>query len=291
MCWMCEMYEYDDLWYFNPNLLARHMYTRKDRGKAQQGHQGQPLPDPDGAKFGESPSGPPVPTQQQMRDILADEPEKHPEALRIFNENLRKGNDAIGQVITLQEAHKIADIGAPMGSMGCMCRWLHRAYDERNPNEFSCLGTGVGMFKSERWPERYKGGVQLMPPEEVKEWLTKWNKRGFMHLIMALPGGYIEGVCNCEYPACLTIRNRLDMGIETLLKGHYVASVDYDKCNGCGDCVERCQYGAVKFEVRIDKTNIDQLRCFGCGLCQVSCPREAITMVDRESLPGMKEVW
>ena len=289
MCWMCEMYGEGDHWYYSPRLFARNLYTKKVRGQAPKGHQAQPLPDPD--KAGKKDAGPRVPTQYELREIRADEPEKHPEALRIFNENLRKGNDAVGQVITLQEAHRIADMGPVMGAMGCMCRWLHRAYEERNPMEFSCLGTGIGMFKYERWPERYKGGVHLMPAAEAKEWLTRWNERGFMHLIMALPGGYIEGICNCEYPACLTIRNRLDLGIETLLKGHSVASIDYDTCNGCGICVQRCQYGAAKFEVRINKTNVDQLRCFGCGLCQTGCPRDAIEMIDRESLPGMKEVW
>ncbi len=291
MCWMCEFLgrgeEEEDFWYFNPQIFARNMYTKKIRGQAPKAHTGQP--NPSGVAAAQPKEW--APTQQEMRDIRADEPERHPEALKIFNDNLRKGNDAVGQVITLQEAHRIADVGVAMASMGCMCRWLHRAYEERSPMAYSCLGTGIGMLKSERWPERYKGGVNLMPPEEVKEWLTMWNERGFMHLIMALPGGYIEGICNCEYPACLTIRNRLDLGIETLLKGHYVASIDYDTCNGCGICIQRCQYGAAKFEVRIDKSNVDQLRCFGCGLCQTGCPRDAITMINRENLPGMKEVW
>ena len=294
MCWMCERYaEGGDRWYFNPKLFARQMYTLKAPGQAPRTNAGGA----DTSVAGIAPVAPAPaegerpPSQQQMRDILADEPAKHAEALKLFNDNLRIGRDAVGQVITLQEAQQLADIGAPMAAMGCMCRWLHRAYDERNPMEYSCLGTGVGMFKWERWPERYKGGVHFMPPDEAKEWLAKWNKRGFMHLIMALPGGYVEGICNCEYPACLTIRNRLDMGIETLLKGHNVARIDYDACNGCGICIQRCQYGAAKFEVRIDKANIDHLRCFGCGLCQTGCPRNAITMIERAGLPGMKEVW
>ena len=132
-----------------------------------------------------------------------------------------------------------------------------------------------------------------MPPDEVKEWLEKWNKRGFMHTIMTAGGiGYIEGICNCEYPACSAIRNRLDLGVESpLLKGHFIARVDYDRCNGCGICVQRCQFGAAKYEVRIDKSNIDPMRCFGCGLCETGCSRGAITMIDKMSLPGMREVW
>ena len=283
MCWMCDLYGEGGYWYFNPKLFARQMYTLKAprHGSA---NSGQTRPS------GPRPEPPPV-SQNEMRRILSDEPEKHAEAVKLFNDDLRKGNSAVGQAITFQEACEIADIGAPMASMMCMCRGLHRAYDERNAEEYSCLGTGVGMFKWERWPERYKGGVHFMPADEVKEWLKKWNKRGFMHFVMALGGGYIEGVCNCEYPACISIRNRLDMGIETFVKGHYVAGVDYDACNGCGICVQRCQFGAAKYEVRIDKTNIDQMRCFGCGLCETGCPRGAITMLDKAGMPGLKEMW
>jgi NAD-dependent dihydropyrimidine dehydrogenase PreA subunit len=40
-----------------------------------------------------------------------------------------------------------------------------------------------------------------------------------------------------------------------------------------------------------DKTNIDQMKCFGCGLCETACPRKAISLIDRMTLPGLKEVW
>ncbi len=287
MCYMCDKLGDGDYWYYNPKLFARQMYNLKAPEQAAKVYGQTEL----SASVPASTSAPRAPSQAELRRIMCDEPEKHPEALKIFNAELRTRENAVGQAITLQEACRMADIGAPMASMGCMCRWQHRAYEERSQEEFSCLGTGVGMFKWERWPERYKGGVHFMPPEEVKEWLRKWNKRGFMHLIMALPGGYIEGICNCEYPACISIRNRLDMGIETLLKGHFVARVDYNACNGCGICVQRCQFGAAKYEVRIDKSNIDHMRCFGCGLCETGCPRGAITMIDKAGLPGMKEVW
>ena len=278
MCWMCDKYGEGGYWYLNPKLYARQMYTLKAPGQTkaafgQMGIGGQPRP---------------MPMSELLR-IRNDEPEKYADALKIFNDDLP--NHAVAQCITLQEACQIADIGAPMASMMCVCRQVDRAYDERNPAEYSCLGTGPGMFKWERWPERYKGGVHFMPADEVKEWLTKWNKRGFMHTIMTVGIGYIEGICNCEYPACAAIRDRLDLGVETLLKGHTIARVDYDDCNGCGICVQRCQFGAAKYEVRIDKANIDPMRCFGCGLCETGCPRAAITMIDKAGLPGMKEIW
>ena len=59
----------------------------------------------------------------------------------------------------------------------------------------------------------------------------------------------------------------------------------------CGVCVQRCQFGAIKFEVTQGKTNIDHMRCFGCGLCETGCPSKAIELKDRESMPGLKEMW
>ncbi len=109
-------------------------------------------------------------------------------------------------------------------------------------------------------------------------------------MIFGIP--YIGGICNCDYPDCLAIRQRLDYGLQgALLKGHHVAKVNYDECNGCDQCIPRCQFGAIKMEVTTSKANIDMFKCFGCGLCETACPRDAITLVERSSLPALKDVW
>jgi len=54
---------------------------------------------------------------------------------------------------------------------------------------------------------------------EAKDWLTEINKRGAVHNTFWVFGTpYIGGICNCEYPACLGIRNRLDHNINILMK-------------------------------------------------------------------------
>jgi ferredoxin len=67
--------------------------------------------------------------------------------------------------------------------------------------------------------------------------------------------------------------------------------VDYEECNGCGTCVQRCQFGAIKFEVTTDKTNIDMFKCFGCGVCETGCPTGAIRLERREKFPSLREEW
>jgi NAD-dependent dihydropyrimidine dehydrogenase PreA subunit len=109
-------------------------------------------------------------------------------------------------------------------------------------------------------------------------------------ILMTYGAPYVGGLCMCDYPDCGMIRLRLDVGVGCL-KSHYVAIVDYDLCNGCGVCVQRCQFGALKFEISTDKAHIDQYRCFGCGVCATGCPRGAISLKRREEIPALAEVW
>jgi ferredoxin len=221
-------------------------------------------------------------------EVRNETPTRIPELVAKWWANLERTRPA--QVVPLEDAIKVAALSHPIASMPCECRIWTRAREERNESMYSCGGLGVGMLKWERWPERYKGGVNFMSFEEAKDWLTKWTKKGMVPILMTYGAPYLGGLCLCDYPDCVAIRMRLDIGVG-LLKAHYVAIVDYDKCTGCGRCVQRCQFGALKFEISTEKANVDQYRCFGCGVCAQNCPQDAIYLKRRETIPGLAEVW
>jgi len=280
MCEYCERYGDGTFWYLNPKNYGRQQYRRAREGYV-----------PDAISY------------RQDRDKLwfeyfeamADEAPQA-EELRLKLDNLIQGNEPC-QVASLSDCLKLAEVAQPLVSMSCICRKQMRAADERSRDEYTCLGIGVGMLKWERWPERYRGGVHFMSQNEAKEWLTRLDKKGMMHCIMVYGSGYegrpfVGGLCNCDYPNCYEMRHRLDYNIpHHLLKSHHVAMIDFDLCNGCGICAQRCQFGALKMEGSRGKANIDMLRCFGCGLCETGCPMRAIKLVERESIPALKEVW
>ena len=269
----------DGRWYLNPKNHSRNMYKIKKKTQKAAAYGSDPEAE-SGRKIGEI---------MQMR---FEDKKKFAELVEEADSLKTKGPFQIGQVIPLEEAYRVADLAFPVASMHCICRYHKRGHEERNEHEYSCTGLGVGMFKWERWPERYKGGVNFMGPDEARDWLRKWNKKGMVHIIMTFGGSYVGGICNCDYPDCGMIRNRVDYNIQTgCIKSPWVAKVDYDECTGCGVCVQRCQFGAIKFEVTTEKTNIDQFKCYGCGLCATGCPTEAIELLEREKLPGLKEEW
>ncbi len=285
MCYLCE--EYGDsnigngIWYFNPKNHARNMYKLLPPGE---GHKG---PESDIRYTSGVPS-----TGDLVRALEeGNMPERDRIVKEMHDDRIRRGMP--NQVLTLEDSEKVMDLCSPIGLMYCGCRQFQRGIGERSEHEYTCMGMGVGMLKWERWPERYKGGVTFLNPEEGKEWLRKMNKMGFVHLLMLFGTPYIGGFCQCDYPDCNALRMRLDFGVAShALKGHEIAEIDADICNGCGVCIQRCHFDALHLEVKTPKAHIDPFKCFGCGLCKTRCPRKgAIKLVERKSLPALAEVW
>lgn len=274
MCKFCVDYGEGMVWYKNPKNYARRMYRDLRKETKEKG----PPPELAARQL-----------EAEALMVRSEDPQKYPEIRKRVIDAI--GQAHAGQVITLQEAEDMLNIATPLALIGCFCRRVVRGKVEEK-EEFTCMGLGVGMFKWDRWPERYKGGVVFVSPEEGKEWLEKWDERGYVHTIMSFGTPYVGGICNCDYSTCLAIRYRLDYGWDTVcLKGHYVAKVEPDLCNGCGRCLGRCQFGALTKEVLPNKAYIDMAKCFGCALCANVCPTGAITLVERSTLPGLADVW
>lgn len=54
------------------------------------------------------------------------------------------------------------------------------------------------------------------------------------------------------------------------------ATVDTEKCTGCGECVEVCPLDAIEVQEELAVVNEDE--CSDCGSCVDVCPSEAITV-------------
>ncbi len=279
MCRNCDMLTDGETWYKDPRQYSNRMYKLREPESRPQESQAS-----GGAQQGRG--GLPQAIEAKARGDIAE----HDSI--IANMNQRTATRPGSQVIPLFDSMEVADMGVPMGVMMCICRKQTRACEECSLSEYTCMGLGTGMYKYERWPERYSGGVEFLTPKQAKEWMEYWDRKGMMHALMQEGGDFIGGFCNCDYPDCLLIRNRVDYGLTSqLIKGEYVFFVDYDKCNGCGDCLGRCHFNALKWEATTEKPSIDQFSCFGCGLCQTACPRQAIYYLDRKKLPGLASVW
>jgi len=58
------------------------------------------------------------------------------------------------------------------------------------------------------------------------------------------------------------------------------ATVDKEKCNGCGLCVEVCLVEAISLSLQ-KELRIEAEKCLECRACENECPNDAITVIQR----------
>lgn len=59
------------------------------------------------------------------------------------------------------------------------------------------------------------------------------------------------------------------------------ARIDQKVCNGCGECLRACRFGAILENNGLFE--VDPIRCEGCGVCKLVCPSNAVTLEDQRN--------
>jgi len=193
-----------------------------------------------------------------------------------------------GQVVPLEDAHKIVELSEGQALFPCMCKRLFKGDDE-----YKCLNFTPAPDLAEKHPRGWR--VKWLGKEEAKEKLEEFSEKGYVHAVFwwyGLP--QVICICNCDVRYCYAARPRLWYDIKkAYVKAEYVAEVNPDKCSGdmprCGNCVVRCQFGAIK--LTSGKARVDPYKCFGCGQCRFGCEENAITLVDRNTHLIAKGLW
>ena len=87
-------------------------------------------------------------------------------------------------------------------------------------------------------------------------------------------------ICNCCTCSCGILRSVAEFNNLTgIAKSDFLVVVDEDLCLACGDCLERCQFNALKVDAVCE---VDSAFCVGCGLCVPVCPEKALVLVRRQ---------
>ncbi len=129
-----------------------------------------------------------------------------------------------------------------------------------------------------------KYGSREITVNEAMKVLEKSHEAGLVHMAYTMKGDPNPGlVCSCCACCCNTLGSLVRNGIHTqVLTSRYIAIDDSEKCNDCGDCVDRCVFQARN--VVDSKLTYDNVMCHGCGLCVSTCATGAISLVDRKIL-------
>ena len=194
-----------------------------------------------------------------------------------------------GQVVPLEEIEQILDMTVSVVRFPCVCRsTLRGVYDARY-----CFGTTA--FKQAnaaiaQYPD-WSTDLEVLTAEEAKKAIHKLDRDGLVHTVWTMITPYIGGICNCNVNDCIALKIGLRHDWRTFFKGEYIATIDWESCSGCRDCMKICNFGAISYSPLVHKCYINQFECFGCGVCRAVCARDAITMRDRNAIPVLAKEW
>jgi MinD superfamily P-loop ATPase len=97
-------------------------------------------------------------------------------------------------------------------------------------------------------------------------------------LATLIPGNLVLADCDVD-AANLELILAPEIQSDEPYYGLKVACIDQDTCIQCGECSERCRFGAIDSHDGIYE--VDPMKCEGCAVCTVVCPVDAVSMHTR----------
>lgn len=202
-----------------------------------------------------------------------------------------------GQVVPIEDIERILTLTTSIVRLACICRHVSVGKEQRYCFGVSMEPDGGGMAKllgeidASYLVGPHTAGLETMSKTDALARMRESEAEGNCHTVWTFVTPFLAGICNCSLPSCYAMKATVAHKTPVFFKGEYVARVDADKCNGCGQCVKLCSFEAFKSRKKKEKAEVDALRCYGCGICRSACVKDAITLVDRAAVPAAASLW
>jgi len=173
------------------------------------------------------------------------------------------------QILAYEDVRQLIEEAGTIAVTNCTCRLTAQKCDR--PVEI-CLQIGkAGEYTIDR------GSGREIDKEEALALLRKAEEAGLIHVTMNRAED-THFICNCCEDCCMTFPLMINKKLNLCDPSRFVARIDEELCAGCGDCLERCYFGARALEDERNVVVVTEDECMGCGLCQVVCKEGAITL-------------
>jgi Pyruvate/2-oxoacid:ferredoxin oxidoreductase delta subunit len=143
------------------------------------------------------------------------------------------------------------------------------------------IGDPFASFIREHQPEHSR----WITRDEALAIIQAEDERGHVHHAF-FKDAMLErfyAICNC-CECCCGAMNAHRHGTPMLASSGYLCVVDDILCNGCGNCNEFCQFGALEVVDGVNQVNYEM--CMGCGVCVSKCEQGALAL-QRDDAKGI----
>jgi NAD-dependent dihydropyrimidine dehydrogenase PreA subunit len=190
---------------------------------------------------------------------------------------LNKNINPETRFLPTQEVLEILNRSNVAGIGWCYCRSVQRKHNEPNCDHplYTCIHLGFGKSLYEIPNKSYN--LKKVSKQEILELLEDSDKRGLVHQLIFFPSPqFYYIICNCCPCCCVVLNKFLKIGSPQIIESDFIATTDYNKCDGCGGCESWCYFGARQISKK--KLIFNSTKCFGCGICVSKCPNHAIRL-------------
>ncbi|HSK48421.1 MAG TPA: 4Fe-4S binding protein [Coriobacteriia bacterium] len=197
-----------------------------------------------------------------------------------------------GQPVPIEECEQILSLASSITVIPCVCR-MHTA--GKRAEEVCILVTTqpIEPYLQEGFKD-YADGPDLddfhtMTVDEAMRLLRTSEEHGLMHSIWTFETPFAAAICNCNLESgCMAMKLTAGYEMKMMWRGESVIQLDEGACVACGACADLCPFNAIDVNGGVTAS---AEKCWGCGVCRAACSVDALTLVDRRTVPAVATLW
>ncbi len=200
-------------------------------------------------------------------------------------------------VLPVENMHAIVEEAPLISTVSCSCRKRKEAIGEpcRLSHDMNC----IQFARSAEYTES-RGHGPILSKEETHKLIEQTEDDGLVHTWPNVGVMSSATLCSCCDDCCIFMLPMKEYEVPWTAyyeKSRFEATDDLEVCDGCQDCVERCQFDAIDMEKigghKKMKAVVNPENCMGCGVCVLVCDPGSLTMTivrPPEHIPAPKDV-
>ena len=166
--------------------------------------------------------------------------------------------------------------------VSCSCRKRQEAVGEpcSHSHDMNCI-----QFNRAAQYTKSRGHGRMLSQAEALRLIEEAEDDGLVHQWPNSDAMTTNTLCSCCDDCCIFLLPMKQYGVPWTAfyaKSRFEVENDLEICDGCQDCIERCQFDALTMEKvpghKKLKAIVDAEKCMGCGVCVLVCEPESLKM-------------
>ncbi len=185
-------------------------------------------------------------------------------------------------ILPHEDMSQMVDAAGLISVVSCSCRKRQEAVGEPcgKSHDMNCI-----QFNRAAQYTEGRGHGKMLSKDEALRLIEESEDHGLVHQWPNADVMTTNTLCSCCDDCCIFLLPMKQYEVpwtSYYAKSRFEAQNDLNLCDGCQDCVERCQFDAITME-RVAghkklKAIVEAEKCMGCGVCVLVCEPESLKM-------------